>query len=85
MVADLDRPLEDRALGDRLAAGGRRDVDDLARRVAVAVAVRLLGASGSVVADAPLPLARLPLAVAAPSPTLISASTEPTWTVSPSA
>jgi hypothetical protein len=33
VVADLDRPLQDRALGDRLAAGRRRDVDDLAGRV----------------------------------------------------
>ena len=32
VVADLDGPLEDRALGDRLAAGGRDDVDDLGLR-----------------------------------------------------
>jgi hypothetical protein len=32
-VADLDRPLQDGALGHRLAARGRHDVDDLAGRV----------------------------------------------------
>jgi hypothetical protein len=34
VVADLDRPLQDGALGDGLPAGGRRDVHDLAGRVA---------------------------------------------------
>ena len=82
-VADLDRPLEDRALGDRLAARGRDDVDDLAGGASVpsargAAPSRLAvgrGAGGA----SPAPAGAAPFAAA------ISASTAPTVTVSPSA
>ena len=74
-VADLDRPLQDGALGDRLAAGGRRDVDDLARRVDRSLRGR----------TTPVAVAAVGRCPPSPAPAAISASTEPTCTVSPSA
>ena len=43
LVADRDRPFEDRALRHRLAAGRRDDVDDLRRHVRRQLADRLVG------------------------------------------
>ena len=99
-VADLDRPLEDRALGDRLAARGGDDVDDLAagRGLPSPSPSAAVGASGcaslGASASGSSPLAAgsatgasgaAAAAGAAPFSVAISASTAPTLTVSPSA
>ena len=80
-VADLDVPLEQRALGDRLAGAGGDDVDDLAgarrRGGRPRRPRRRRRARRAVRRPAPLPRRRRPAA--------ISASTAPTVTVSPSA
>ena len=78
-VADLLGPLEDRALGDRLAACGRDDVDDLAGAAPSRVASAAPRAAPSAAVAARRRRAPAPFAVA------ISASTAPTVTVSPSA
>ena len=84
-VADLDRPLEDRALGDRLAARRGDDVDDLAAGGGLAVGGARPAAAVPRARPAASRLGSVAAAGAAPFSVAISASTAPTLTVSPSA